>query len=241
MKFEIPHRDVPTPLAVLCILWLLAVSCAARTDPDVEALRTTYLRTSSDWTVRENAAQDLSAADATIRQAEEIVAKGGDRREVDHLVYMARRRLELAQTRAAYAQARAEIQRGTTAPDTALPGTTTVREDSGGLAPTHEIDRAVTITQRSTLDGTVTGQVTNRSPSAIRNIEMQIRYEWLWADEMKPGDYSPGRTDRFELPDRIAPGQTASFVYTPAVPLPQRDDGHFEVSVRPVGFVEIPN
>jgi hypothetical protein len=218
--------------ATLCAL---LAGCGARTNPDLEALRISYLRASGDSALRTNAGQDLAAAEATLRRAEEVWAKGGDEREVDHLVYMARRRLELAQTKAAYAEARAEIGRAAARPEAA------VSEEGGGLAPAYEIDRALSVTQRSMADGTVVGEVTNRSTSTIRDVELMIRYEWFWANEMHPGDYSPGRTERFELPDRIAPGQTASFRYAPAVPLPQRNDGHFEVSIRPVGFVELPD
>ena len=97
------------PLAVAAVVFTMAASCAARVDPDVEALRTTYLRASTDPLLRANAADDLNAVDATLDRAEEVASRGGDPREIDHLVYMARRRLELAQTRAAYAQARQQI------------------------------------------------------------------------------------------------------------------------------------
>ena len=148
---------------------------------------------------------------------------------------MARRRLELAQTRAAYAQARERIAQA------GVQARTTVREETDGVSPPHDIDRVVSITQRSTVDGTVSGQVTNHSSVPIRDVEMMIRYEWFWANETHPGDFSPGRTERYALTERIGPGQTASFTYTPAAPLPRRDDGHFEVSIRPIGFVELPN
>jgi hypothetical protein len=228
-------RVVSIPLAVASLLFVMVASCAARTDPDVEALRVTYLRASTDPVLRTNAAQDLSAMDTTLRQAEEVAARGGDPRQVDHLLYMARRQYELAQTRAAYAQARQQIA------EAGMQGRTTVREQYDGVSPPHDVDRVVSVTQRSTSDGTVSGQLTNHSSSPIRDVEMMIRYEWFWANETHPGDFSPGRTDRYEFPDRIAPGQTVAFTYTPTAPLPQRNDGHFEVKIRPIGFVELPN
>lgn len=219
-------------VAAAIVLCLALAGCATRANPDIEALRVSYLRASSDPELRRYAAEDLGGAEATLRRAEEVWEKSGDEREVEHLVYLGRRRIELAETKAAYAETRAEIAN--------LDAGTAAVAEEGGLRPSYEIDSAVGVTQRSTPDGTVFGEVTNRSPTTIRDVELMIRYEWFWADEMNPGDYSPGRTDRYTVREQIPPGETVSFTYRPAAALPRRGDGHFEVKIRSVGLVEVP-
>ena len=85
----------------------------------------------------------------------------------------------------------------------------------------------------------VTGVVKNTSAHAVRDVQLQITYAWLWKDERHPGTDNPGRSDLYTVPGEIAAGASQPFSYRPQAPLPNRHDGHFEPSASVVGFTEI--
>ena len=87
--------------------------------------------------------------------------------------------------------------------------------------------------------GDVTGVLTNRSSKELRDIRLLIHHTWLWKNEMKPGDDSPGRVDYYTVRSPLPPNGRLEFTYHPEPPLPDRDDGHFETSVDVVGWTEI--
>lgn len=113
------------------------------------------------------------------------------------------------------------------------------RAASEAVVSDHEVASTVTVSSVQARDGVVSGVVVNRSPHLIRNVELLIRYTWLWNDERHPGDDSPGRADYYKIRADIPPGQTAAFTYRPQPPLPQRTDGRFQPSVQVTGFTEI--
>ena len=86
---------------------------------------------------------------------------------------------------------------------------------------------------------TVSGVLTNTSAHAVRDVQLQITYTWLWKDERHPGTDNPGRTDLYTVPGEITAGGSHPFSYRPQAPLPTRQDGHFEASASVVGFTEI--
>lgn len=50
---------------------------------------------------------------------------------------------------------------------------------------------------------------------------------FLWANETKPGDESPGRSAVLTVAGPLAPRGTLAFEFTPNPPLPNRTDGRF--------------
>jgi hypothetical protein len=40
-------------------------------------------------------------------------------------------------------------------------------------------------------DGTVSGAIRNKSPNTVRDVQLFIRYTWLWANEFHPGKDNP--------------------------------------------------
>jgi hypothetical protein len=112
-----------------------------------------------------------------------------------------------------------------------------------GVAADNPVDpaafRSVTVQNVALRGDTVSGVIANTSPHAVRDVQLQITYVWLWKNERHPGTDNPGRTDAYTLPGEIAAGASQPFTYRPQSPLPQRSDGHFEPSVTVVGFTEI--
>ena len=99
--------------------------------------------------------------------------------------------------------------------------------------------RIVTIEKITVADSVVSGEVFNRSSNNVRDVQLLIRYTWLWDNETKPGKDDPGTSTYYTLPKEIAPGVRLPFSFKPSPPLPQVTGGHFETSVAIAGFTEV--
>lgn len=102
-----------------------------------------------------------------------------------------------------------------------------------------DVSRLLTLDKVKFTDGLVSGEVVNRSPYTLRNVQLFIRYTWLWDNETKPGANDPGRSAYITLPQEIQPGGHASFNFRPSPPLATMAGGHFEHSVAIAGFSEV--
>ena len=102
-----------------------------------------------------------------------------------------------------------------------------------------ETARIVTIEKITVADSVVSGEVFNRSSNNVRDVQLFIRYTWLWDNETKPGKDDPGTSTYYTLPKEIAPGVRVPFSFKPSPPLPQVTGGHFETSVAIAGFTEV--
>jgi hypothetical protein len=89
-------------------------------------------------------------------------------------------------------------------------------------------------------DGTVSGTIRNKSPNTVRDVQLFIRYTWLWANEFHPGKNNPSEAFYQTVSGEIAPGGTMPFKFTPSPPLPKRSGGKFErPSVSIAGFTQV--
>jgi hypothetical protein len=89
-------------------------------------------------------------------------------------------------------------------------------------------------------DGTVTGEIRNNSKNTVRDVQLFIRYTFLWKDEFHPGTESPSAAFYPTISGEIAPGGSLPFKFTPTPPLPNRTDGRFErPSVSIAGFTQV--
>jgi hypothetical protein len=113
-----------------------------------------------------------------------------------------------------------------------------VHGSAATAVPSSEVSQAIVIQDVTARESSVAGTVVNNSSKTLRNVELLVRQEWLWNDELHPGDDSPGRTLSFTLRQDIAPHGSASFSFqTP--PLARRSDGRFVVTVEVTGFSEV--
>ncbi len=102
-----------------------------------------------------------------------------------------------------------------------------------------EVGRIVALRNVSIKDGEVSGEVVNNSSDTLREVVLQIRYFWRWADEFHPGKDDPGRTVYYTAAKEIPPGGSARFDYKPSPPLPVRRDGSFVIDVKVAGFERV--
>ena len=103
----------------------------------------------------------------------------------------------------------------------------------------EQVSRVLVLNNVSAQDGVVSGEIRNNSSNTVRDVQLLIRYDWLWKNEFHPGKDDPGRSVYYNVPGEIPPGGTARFQYTPNPPLPKRTDGSFQVSVSVAGFAEV--
>ena len=98
----------------------------------------------------------------------------------------------------------------------------------------------VTIENLSVQDGGVSGAIRNKSPNTVRDVQLFIRYTFLWKNEFHPGKESPSAAFYPTVSGDIAPGGSLPFQFAPSPPLPKRSDGRFEQpSVSIAGFTQV--
>ena len=97
--------------------------------------------------------------------------------------------------------------------------------------------QAVTIRNVKVQDG-VSGEVVNSSPNVIRDVQLLIRYTWLWKNEMKPGEDNRSDAVFYSVEGEIPPGGSKPFTYRPSSAM-KEDAGRYEVSVKVAGFTQL--
>lgn len=110
---------------------------------------------------------------------------------------------------------------------------------AAAVLPREKAREEIVIRDVAVKDGEVSGEVVNRTGKLVRDVQLLVRYTWLWKNEFKPGKDDPSTAAYYTLPAEIPSGQSARFNYKPASPLPRRQDGRFEVSVALAGFTEV--
>jgi hypothetical protein len=115
-------------------------------------------------------------------------------------------------------------------PTAVWPQSVKTQEDAG---------RVLAVEKLVVNDGTISGAVINRSSRLVRDVQLFIRYTWLWDDEMKPGKLDPGTSTYYTLQKEIPPGGRLPFTFQPSPPLAKIGGGRYETSVSIAGFTEV--
>lgn len=103
-----------------------------------------------------------------------------------------------------------------------------------------DVDNSVRVSNVSRRGDVVVGTLTNDSDAELRDIRLLIDVAFLWANEVKPGEESPGRSAVMTVAGPLAPHGKLAFEFTPNPPLPERTDGRYaEPKVRIMGYQSI--
>jgi hypothetical protein len=102
-----------------------------------------------------------------------------------------------------------------------------------------DVSRLLAVEKVAVTDGAVTGEVINRSPHTIRDVQLFIRHTWLWDNETKPGKNDPGSSTYYMVPNEIPAGGRVAFRYKPSPLLPKVAGGNFITTVAIAGYTEI--
>ena len=103
----------------------------------------------------------------------------------------------------------------------------------------EETARILALEKVTVRDGVVSGEVRNKANHPVRDVQLFVRYTWLWDDERNPGNIDPGTSTYYALKETIQSGEKIDFIYKPSPPLPKIAGGRFEASVKIAGFTEI--
>jgi hypothetical protein len=108
------------------------------------------------------------------------------------------------------------------------------------LITTRQLAQSVSLRDVSAEpNGAISATIVNRTGLTVRAVKLMIDYAWVWGNDLKPGEDSPGRTVYITAPAEIPPHGQSSFAYQPSPALPSRTDGHFMPSVHVVGFTQM--
>jgi len=99
-----------TGVAAIVAAAIYAAACASGPNPAVVDARQAYQNAAADPLVASRAALPLRDAEQAVGEAERADQKGEDRKEVDHLAYVASRRVEIARAIAAKRLAQEQTQ-----------------------------------------------------------------------------------------------------------------------------------
>ena len=107
------------------------------------------------------------------------------------------------------------------------------------VVPSERVAEGVALRDVTVDGGVVSGVLANTSGKVLRDVQLLIQHDWRWRNEFRPGGDDPSRAVYYVVPEEIPPGGQTKFTYRTDPPLPERSDGHFDTSVRVVGFVEV--
>jgi hypothetical protein len=111
---------------------------------------------------------------------------------------------------------------------------------SQNVASQEQAGTVLTIDKVTVQDGTVAGEIRNKSKNTVRDVQLFIRYTWLWANEFHPGKDNPSEVFYPTVSGDIAPGGSLPFKFTPSSPLPKRSGGKFaQPTVSVAGFTQV--
>ena len=107
------------------------------------------------------------------------------------------------------------------------------------VASREEIASILSIEKIAVANGIVSGEIHNRGPYSVRELQLLVRYTWLWDDERNPGKIDPGTSAYQTLTTEIRAGGNLTFTFTPSPPLPKASGGRSEISVTVGGFAQV--
>ena len=85
-------------------------------------------------------------------------------------------------------------------------------------------------------DGAIEGTMHNNTARKIGDVEVLVEYAWIWENDFNHPDENPGWSMTYTLPVVLEPGTSVPMNIAPLHPLPDRDDGHFLISAKVVGY-----
>ena len=75
----------------------------------------------------------------------------------------------------------------------------------------EETARILALEKVTVRDGVVSGEVRNKANHPVRDVQLFVRYTWLWDDERNPGNIDPGTSTYYALQETIQSGEKIDF------------------------------
>lgn len=106
------------------------------------------------------------------------------------------------------------------------------------VVPTAEVAAIATLADIVDTPQRLSGQITNRGSQRIENVRLLVSYGWLWNDDRRSNDASPGWTELHTLPMAIEAGQSVPFAVEHERARPARDDGQLMLTVKVIALTQ---
>jgi hypothetical protein len=84
----------------------------------------------------------------------------------------------------------------------------------------EETARILALEKVTVRDGVVSGEVRNKANHPVRDVQLFVRYTWLWDDERNPGNIDPGTSTYYAVKETIHLGKNRLYL-PPSPPLPK--------------------
>ena len=100
----------------------------------------------------------------------------------------------------------------------------------------RSIERAVTFLYEVADDGTIEGELLNTTAQRVTDVQVLVRYSWVWARESNAERDDPSWANTFTFPVDLRPGDSSPLSIPPLRTLEPRDDGKFLISAKVMGY-----
>ena len=100
----------------------------------------------------------------------------------------------------------------------------------------RSIERAVTFLYEVADDGTIEGELLNTTALRVTDVQVLVRYSWVWARESNVERDDPSWANTFTFPVDLRPGDSSPLSIPPLRALEARDDGKFLISAKVMGY-----
>ena len=100
----------------------------------------------------------------------------------------------------------------------------------------RSIERAVTFLYEVSENGTIEGELLNTTAQRVTDVQVLVRYAWVWARESTLEREDPSWANTFTFPVDLKPGDTTPLSIPPLRELTVRDDGKFLISAKVMGY-----
>jgi len=98
------------------------------------------------------------------------------------------------------------------------------------------IEKAVNFFYEIGPDGTIAGELLNTTDKRVSDIEVFVRYSWVWARESSQQRESLSWANTFTFPVDLKPGDSSPLSIPPLRELSHREDGKYLISAKVMGY-----
>ena len=98
------------------------------------------------------------------------------------------------------------------------------------------IEKAVNFFYEVNADGIIEGELLNTTDKRVSDIEVLVRYSWVWSRESTKERESLSWANTFTFPVDLKPGDSSPLSIPPLQTLARRDDGKYLISAKVMGY-----
>ncbi|MEM7467290.1 MAG: hypothetical protein AAF387_10435 [Pseudomonadota bacterium] len=98
------------------------------------------------------------------------------------------------------------------------------------------IEKAVTFLYEIADDGSIEGELLNATAQRVTDVQVLVRYSWVWARESNKERKNPSWADTFTFPIDLKPGDSSPLSIPALRKIENNDQGKFLISAKVMGY-----